>query len=432
MLAYYLKLAAASLKRHRALTLVMILALALGIGACMTTLTVYHVLSANPIPEHSARLFHPQIEPRPKPGKDGELLRQLTRLDAETLLREARARQQAVMSAGNLTLYPDNPGLRPMQVNVRYTSADFFPMFGLPLAAGKAWDKQEDDAHARVAVISSALNRKLFANGNAIGQRLQLGKHAFRIIGVLGEYSLRPRFYDMSGNRFGNAEEIFLPYSTSRELNLDSQGSLQCWAQPGGEQGPHGLNAPCAWLQYWVRLDSAAEAEAYRQYLVNYSEQQKSTGRFALPPNVRLHDVMQWLELHQVVPRDVRLQLWLALGFLLVCLINTMGLMLAKFLRRSSEYGVRRALGASRSDIFKQCLTEAGLIGLAGGALGLALAFAGLWLVRQQPETYAQMAQMDLPMLLVTFVLAVTVSLAAGLLPAWRACRVLPAIHLKA
>ncbi|HRO27213.1 MAG TPA: FtsX-like permease family protein, partial [Luteimonas sp.] len=124
-------------------------------------------------------------------------------------------------------------------------------------------------------------------------------------------------------------------------------------------------------------------------------------------------------------------QLWLGFGFLLVCLLNTVGLLLAKFLRRSSEIGVRRALGASRSEIFKQCLVEAGTIGLAGGVLGLGLALLGLWGVRQQPSNYAELAHLDLGMLLTTFALAIVASLFAGLLPAWRAMQVTPAIQLK-
>jgi putative ABC transport system permease protein len=114
-----------------------------------------------------------------------------------------------------------------------------------------------------------------------------------------------------------------------------------------------------------------------------------------------------------------------------VCLLNTVGLLLAKFLRRSSEIGVRRALGASRRAIFAQCLVEAGTVGLAGGLLGLGLAMLGLWAVRQQPASYAELARLDPAMLLTTFLLAIVASLLAGLLPAWRACEVPPAIQLK-
>jgi putative ABC transport system permease protein len=123
--------------------------------------------------------------------------------------------------------------------------------------------------------------------------------------------------------------------------------------------------------------------------------------------------------------------LWLAFGYLLVCLLNTVGLLLAKFLRRSSEIGVRRALGASRRAIFAQCLVEAGTVGLAGGVLGLGFALLGLWAVRQQPSSYNALAHLDVSMLLATFVIAIVASLLAGLLPAWRACQVAPAIQLK-
>jgi putative ABC transport system permease protein len=115
-----------------------------------------------------------------------------------------------------------------------------------------------------------------------------------------------------------------------------------------------------------------------------------------------------------------------------VCLVNTVGLLLAKFLRRTGEIGVRRALGASRREVFAQLLVEAGIVGVAGGVLGLLLALAGLWLVRRQPTDYAALAHLDLGMLATTFLLAIGASLLAGLLPAWRACQIAPALQLKA
>src|SRR5690606_2181559 len=171
--------------------------------------------------------------------------------------------------------------------------------------------------------------------------------------------------------------------------------------------------------------------KAYHDYLTSYSEQQRAAGRFERPTNVRLRSVMEWLDFNRVVPTDVVMQLWLGFGFLLVCLLNTVGLLLAKFLRRSSEIGVRRALGASRAEIFEQCLVEAGTIGLAGGIRGLGLALLGLWAVRQQPASYAELAHLDLGMLLTTFLLAIVASLFAGILPAWRAMQVTPALQLK-
>jgi putative ABC transport system permease protein len=184
-------------------------------------------------------------------------------------------------------------------------------------------------------------------------------------------------------------------------------------------------------MQFWVELATPEQAARYRAYLENYVEQQRSAGRFERPTGVRLRNVMEWLDFKQVVPNDVRLQAWLAFGFLVVCLLNTVGLLLAKVLRRSGEIGVRRALGASRRAILAQFLVEAGVIGLAGGVLGLGLALLGLWAVRQQPTSYAELASLDPLMLATTFTLAIVAGLTAGLLPAWHACQVSPAIQLK-
>ncbi len=437
MFGYYLNLALRSFKRNKALTALMVLAIALGIGASMTTLTVFHILSGDPIPARSGVLFHAQMDPE---GMDGympgeEPQQQMTRFDAETLLRQKRGDRQAMMTSGNVAIEPQQQNLSPMNVEARFTSADIFPMFAMPFLYGNGWSEADDGARARVVVITKALNGKLFgdSNSDSVGKTVRVDKTDLRVIGVLDDWRPAPKFYDMNaGKGYGESEQVFVPFSTSRELRMARSGNMNCWDDPGVDpEGQEGVNAPCAWIQYWVQLDAPAKATAYRQYLVNYSDQQRAAGRFQRPPNVRLRNVMAWLDFNNVVPGDVRLQVWLALGFLLVCLINTVGLLLAKFLRRSGEIGVRRALGASRRDIFMQCLVEAGTVGLAGGIIGLGLAWLGLWAVRQQPTDYADLAHLDPSMLLTTFVLAIAASLMAGLLPAWSAMQVAPAMQLK-
>lgn len=434
MFGYYLQLAWRGFGRNKVLTTLMVLTIAVGIGATMTTLGLYFVLSGDPIPGKSQQLFYPQLEPR-SVGKDATLesdpVAQMTRYDAEELLRQKRGDRQALMSAGSVTVLPTGRATQPFRVMTRYTSADFFPMFEVPLAAGNAWSAAEDDGRALVAVIDRRLAQRLYGTEDAVGKQLRLPQGVFRVIGVLGNWKPTPRFYDLTSQRYGGDEQILLPFSTSRALTLDTQGSMDCWGSSEDVEGNRGLTAPCAWLQYWVQLDTPEKARDYLKYLADYSDSQRASGRFERPTNVRLHDVMGWLDFNRIVPNDVRLQMWLAFGFLLVCLINTVSLLLAKFLRRSGEIGIRRSLGASRTDIFKQCLIEAGSIGLAGGVLGLGFAAMGLWLIRQQPDEYAQLAQMDVTTLWMTFVLAVGVSLLAGLLPAWRAMQIPPALQLK-
>jgi putative ABC transport system permease protein len=431
MFGHYLNLALRSFKRSKVLTALMVLAIALGIGASMTTLTVFHVLSGDPIPHKSGMLFYPQIDPQEKNGyrPGDEPPSQMTRYDAEALLREKRGDRQAMMTGGNAVVTPERGGTLPFYADARYTSADIFPMFDMPFLFGAGWTSAQDDGRARVAVISKALNDKLFDGANSVGRTVRLNKTDFRIVGVLDTWRPTPKFYDMNSDRYGAIEHVFLPFSTSRDLNMDRSGSMDCWEDAKGDQT--GPNAPCVWIQYWVELRTAQKVAAYEQYLRNYSDQQRAAGRFERPTNVHLRDVMQWLDFNRVVPGDVRLQVWLSFGFLLVCVVNTIGLLLAKFLRRSSEIGVRRALGASRRAIFTQCLVEAGLIGLVGGVLGLGLALLGLWTVRQQPSSYAELATLDPAMLLTTFALALLASLVAGVLPAWRAMQIAPAMQLK-
>ena len=434
MFGYYFNLALRSFRRNKALTMLMVLAIALGIGASMTTLTVFYVLSGDPIPQKSDKLFYPRIDPRSMngftPGTEPE--DQMTRYDAERLLRDKKGDRQALMTGGQMPVESGDGKLDPFAVEARYTSADFFPMFDVPFLYGNGWAAADDEARARVVVISTALNDKLFGGANSVGRDLLASGYTFRIIGVMDDWRPTPKFYDMTNDRFTEVEQVFVPFWTSRALDLGTQGNMNCWGDSSGdEEGSRGPNAPCSWLQYWVELGTAAKVADYKQYLANYSDQQRAAGRFERPSNVDLHNVMQWLDKNNAVPGDVRLQVWLAFGFLAVCLLNTVGLLLAKFLGRSSQIGVRRALGATRGAIFTQCLVEAGTVGLVGGVLGLALAWLGLWAVRQQPAGYAELAHMDIQMLLTTFALAIVASLLAGMLPAWRAMQVTPAIQLK-
>ncbi len=439
MYGYYFSLALRSFKRNKVLTALMVVAIALGIGASMTTLTVFHVLSGDPIPQKSGKLFYPRLDPATKtgyqPGQEPEF--QMTRFDAEALLRKKRGDRQALMTAGGVAIEPGRNGLNPFVANARYTTADFFPMFDAPFAYGRGWTAEDDQARARVVVISAELNEKLFGGGNSVGKSIRAEQTALKIIGVLKVWRPNPRFYDLTQSRFGSDEQLFVPFWTSRALDMSPSGNMNCWDSGNrtddevDKEGNYGINASCAWLQYWVELDSPAKVSAYRQHLNNYSDQQRAAGRYERPNNVRLDDVMQWMDVYGVLPPDVRLQSWLAFGFLFVCLVNTIGLLLAKFLRRSSEIGVRRALGATRRAIFAQYLIEAGVVGLAGGAFGLGFALLGLWAVRQQPTEYAELAHLNGTMLLTAVGMSLLASLLAGLLPAWRACQIAPAIQLK-
>lgn len=141
--------------------------------------------------------------------------------------------------------------------------------------------------------------------------------------------------------------------------------------------------------------------------------------------------MQQWLDLNNVVGDDSNVLVGVSFMFLAVCLVNTIGLLLAKFLRSAPEVGVRRALGASKGQVFMQHLIEVGLLGFIGGLLGLVMANIGLYLLRSQFNGFNVVATMDMTMLFAAPIIAILATTIAGLYPAWRVCTTLPSVHLK-
>jgi putative ABC transport system permease protein len=439
MFGYYLDLAARSLKRNKVLTALMVIAIAVGIGASMTTLTVMHLLSGDPLPGKSGTIFYPQVDADPTTDfSHKDPVDVMDYHSAVDLWTAHRADRQALIVDSQLKVRAPETSLPPLMEMMLSTTSDFFPMFDVPFQYGSSWQPQDDEKHARVAVISADLNDKLFGGANSVGRTLQLRDTDVRIVGVLKPWRPSPQFYMVAGGRFAHGqtadfyskpEDVFTPFTSGLEINDGNFWQFTCWHMP--DKPGHLVDSPCEWIRLWVELDSADKVAGYRSFVAGYAEQQKALGRITHADNTRLRSLMQWLDYNGVVPSDVRLQTWLAFAFLAICLFNTVGLLLAKFLRRSGEIGVRRALGASQAAVFAQCLVEAGMIGLLGGVGGWLLTLAGLWLVRRQPAVYADMAHLDVSMFLVTFALAIATSLLAGLLPALRACQLAPGLQLK-
>ncbi|MGB9428544.1 MAG: ABC transporter permease [Gammaproteobacteria bacterium] len=436
MFTYYLDLALRSLKRTPILTGLMVLAIGLGIGASMTMITVLHVMTDDPLPGRSAHLFYPYLDPLPLKFSTVPIAadprNSLTWPDAMALLRAHRGVRQAAMSGGTLLDWPQRTDLQPFYVDGRYTTPDFFAMFRVPFVAGIGWTDAEESAQANVVVLAQSLAQKLFGTADAVGRSVRLGDHDYRVVGVIKDWMPTPMFYAAADDslQYSDADKFFLPLSVAVQRKLWRNGNVSGWSEDGAPDNFRDPNT--SWLQFWVQLDTPAQVAAYRQFLVNYSAQQKALGRFQRPPtNARLFNLMGWLSYQNLVPDDVWLQLWLALGFMFVCMVNIVALLLAKFLRRSGEISMRRALGARKRDIFLQFGIESALIGMVGGVLGFAIAQIGLWSIRQRPDDYAHLATMDPAMLFGTLALAIVASVLAGLLPAWRACRVPPALQLK-
>jgi putative ABC transport system permease protein len=246
-----------------------------------------------------------------------------------------------------------------------------------------------------------------------------------------------PRFYDLYSNTWGEGEQFFIPFTTAIDRHITVNGQENCAQAPAGGWDAH-LNSDCVWLGFWAELPTTGQARSYANFLRSYAAEQQQLGRFHWPPHIALRNVEDWLVYIDVVPAGVRAISYVADGFLVVCLINAVGLLLAKFSSRARDLALRRALGASRSQIFQQCVTETLLIGLIGGLVGLGLTAAGAAGMRRLLDEANRMGvdvsrliSLDADLMVTTLVLAVAVTVCAGLYPTWRASRVQPAWQLK-
>jgi putative ABC transport system permease protein len=436
---YYLNLALRSLQRNIVFTALMIIAIGVGIGASMTMLTIFRAASGDPIPQKSAQLFVPQIDnfgPRWNAAVHyrGLLPPDLSYFDATGLTRAHAAVRQAAMYPTSLSVTPPDPTLNPIQVDARATDSDFFPMFDVPFQYGGPWARAEDDSHASVVVLTRALNELLFGGANSVDKTLRIGEKTYRVIGVLDEWHPSPRFYDVGGHgqTFSGDDQLFLPFTRAIDEQMPTDSNLNCNSAGAGKGWDGLLHSNCIWLRYWVELPTARDAAGYNTFLHNYAAEQRQTGRFQWPPYFALRNVTQWLSYNEVVPPAVHTLTGVSFALLLVCVLNAVGLMLAKFMARSGVISVCRALGATRRAIFAQFMIEAGVIGLAGAVVGIGLTALGLMSCRAVLQgDLSPLTRLHGSDVLIALAVALAATLLAGLYPTWRAMQVQPALQLK-
>ncbi|PMG29583.1 ABC transporter ATP-binding protein [Shewanella sp. 10N.286.52.C2] len=436
MFLYYCDLAWRSIKKTPMLSLLMILAISIGIGITITTLNVYKTMSYNPAGERSEQINSVQLWSQGLDSWD-EFMSNITYTDVINLRNHNDLKLKAASYRTGLAMQSDDPKKEPTLESVRVIDGDFFTIFEVPFLYGERWDKSVDSLPAYQVVISEKLNTTFFDGENSIGKTIYLNRKPYQIVGVIKDWNPQPKYYDPTNGGFNDAENIFIPFSLTEQEEFDVWGNTQGWQFEPMLTHQDRLNSEKVWIQFWTLLDTEADKQQLQTWLTQYVEQQRSFGRFTdtaktAKEAVQISHVEKWLEDNNVVPRDNKILVGLSVLFLTVCLVNILGLLLTKFLKRAPEVGVRRAIGASRGQIFSQYMVEVGIIGFIGGVVGLLWAWGALILLESQFNVDASVAGLDSSMWIITPLIAISTAVLAGVYPAWVVCRTKPSVYLKA
>jgi putative ABC transport system permease protein len=430
MFLYNLRIAAKSLRRNPVLTTLLIGAIALGICVSTTFVALRHIFEKDPLPGTSQTLHYVRLDnwdPTRAYNADdpNSVPSMITYRDARELMKSAiPARQSASYPAG-FFVFPDAKRGKPYSANVRMVFSDFFPMFRLPFQYGSGWDKGADAKPEQVVVIDAETNEKLFGAGNNVGKSVRIGERDYKVVGILGPWRPSFRYYDFASNLAPSPEGIYMPFNFTPVLELNTSGNSDGWKNQDGD----GYQA-FLWLGLWVELPTTGQQAAYREFVNNYLRDQKKHGRFERPLHSEITSMPDLMDEAKVVPPAVKSMSIVSLLFLAVCSLNLVGLLLGKFLGRVPEVSVRRALGASRWQVFLQHVVECELVGIAGGAIGLVLSIGVLKLIAKSMPN-GNVIGLDLEMVAVSIFLSLIAGLVAGLYPSWRVCSVAPAMQLK-
>ena len=386
-----------TLGRDRAFTAVAILILALGIGANIVVFSVVDTILLRPLPfPHAEQL----VRIAPKVSKCGASCATYS-TDAVQIFQQ-RNKSFADFTGYDAFTSPGNWKLTGGAVPIPVTQIDvmdnFFRTLGVqPLLGRTVFTAEESRPNAPpVVILSYAFWKRQFnADPNIIGKTISLGNTPFTVIGVL------PSTFDFGSIYAPGANfDLFTPYIYDMVREYGNMLSLTGRLKPGVTLAQAQAEADILFPDLPFSIKQGALKNGYTGQLWDLKDYVAGSLRRSL------------------------IVLWCAVGLiLLIVCVNLSNLLLARAAARSKEFAMRSALGAPRSRIVRQLLTESLVLSAAGAALGLVFAFAAVFYLAHQSSIALPLLSsiaIDKTALAWTLFIALTAALLFGITPGLR------------
>jgi putative ABC transport system permease protein len=374
-----------------AFTIVAVLALALGIGANTAIFSVVNSVLLRPLAYPESERLVMVWEERTSLGFPADTPAPANFFD----WREQQSVFEDMAAMADRAFNLTGTG-EPEKIEGQRVSASFFPLFGVAPMRGRAFLPEDDMPESSpVVIIGHALWQRRFGGDEGLlNQTISLNGQPHTVVGIM------PPGFD-----FPERNQMWLPIAFSQD--------------EASRRGSHYLMV-VARLKQGVSL---TQAQTEMSAIAARLEQQYPQTNTALGAKV--------VPIHEELVGNLRPALLILLGavalVLLIACANVANLLLARAASRQKEIAIRSALGANRSRLVRQFLTESMLLSITGGAAGLLLAFAGLKALTAliPPELFrGREISMDGSVLIFTIALSLLTGVIFGLAPAMQAAKI--------